>query len=339
MSRTVIFLAGLCGVVLSGCGPREEPIDVVLLVIDSTPAAAVRSHPGFDPFLRRGVHFTDAYSVSGDPETAFASILSGRFPSGPPAPGSLPRAMAAAGRTTLALETLPSRRAAAWGKDFQTAVDADPTDRLAALRDALAGPTPLFAVVRLDRIDRVGTLLEEAATLLDDRQVAWALTAAIGNPAAGELAEDRLRVPLIAHAPGERPGDVSRMAQIVDLHPTALRWIGVDPGEPPGQGVDLAVGRQAVFCESGPRRSLRRGRFKIVAGGDAAPKLHDLTGDPGENEDRADEPDWGPIRNELLQHLADTAAWIAGEARPLPEETGTLDPATLEELRSLGYLR
>ena len=161
-------------------------------------------------------------------------------------------------------------------------------DRDVACADVLAG--------RL--IDRVVAAAGERAG-----EIAWIVAGDHGESLGehgeqthGMLAYDAtLRVPLIVRGPGARAGVVDAPVSLVDIAPTMLRWLGV---EPPAamQGIDLRGAMPAerdVYSEAMyPRAAgwhgltaLSGSRWKAIQSGDA--ELYDVRADPGERRDVA----------------------------------------------------
>jgi len=162
------------------------------------------------------------------------------------------------------------------------------------------------------------------------------------------LYQPTMQVPLIVRAPGGRPrGSVDGLARHVDLLPTVLDFLGLPipaglRGEsllPQMQGRAPAGERFAYGETFYPRfhygwselRSLRNGRYKYILA--PRPELYDLEQDPGETFDRID------AHPGIAEHLAgELARLIAAESAPDDAAGGTIDPETLDRLRSLGYV-
>ncbi len=183
------------------------------------------------------------------------------------------------------------------------------------------------------------------------------------------LYQELVHVPALLRIPGREAAVVREPVQLVDLFPTLLRAVGVEP--PASQGRDLTPllgGRAAdpaaaaapggaeppggeratlmadVILHGRPRWSVRRGPWKLVTARDPAlpVELYDLRQDPGERTNlAAREPRlaaamraWG--ERELAARLKARALFVA--------RGDTLGATYLEwryitKLRALGYLK
>ena len=161
------------------------------------------------------------------------------------------------------------------------------------------------------------------------------------------LYEEVLRVPLVMRLPGVAPRRIEAPAQHVDLLPTLLGYLGIEP--PPTDGRDLLAERRRgdapmdvythLDVDGHRAASVIRGRYKFVlpqspSQGDA-PMLFDLETDPGELENlAADRPD---IVERMLGLLAERN--LAGEIEPAEQiEDDQLDEDVRRRLRALGYV-
>ncbi|HKB15987.1 MAG TPA: sulfatase-like hydrolase/transferase [Planctomycetota bacterium] len=158
------------------------------------------------------------------------------------------------------------------------------------------------------------------------------------------LYDATVRVPLLFHAPGElRPLRVAGQARLVDVYPTCLEWLGVDPGGPV-DGESLlpalrtgALGERPAYLETDHPfhayrwawlRGIRTERAKFV---DAVePELYDLAADPGETRNLFD-PSTPPSGLVAALQRLERASPAAATAPP--PATGEAEAA----LRSLGY--
>jgi arylsulfatase A-like enzyme len=220
--------------------------------------------------------------------------------------------------------------------------------------------------------DEIGALLAwmERESLLDDT---WVILTSDHGEAFGEhglvghqfaLYDVVLRVPLIVREPrGVRPGRSDRRVQLVDLFPTILDAAGsAAPVGVPAQGESLlAPGRRTEILAEYYRpvrtlqeiasrypafdasfldrriRSLASGGWKLIWSSDGRHELYDLSGDPGELDNRIEvEPDRADA---MLRRLAGRLAEIRNGApevhAPPPEPE---DAELRRELRALGYL-
>jgi arylsulfatase A-like enzyme/tetratricopeptide (TPR) repeat protein len=149
-----------------------------------------------------------------------------------------------------------------------------------------------------------------------------------------------IHVPLILKLPGgaQRGESLSRGAHLVDLMPTVLRLVGVEP--PQGlAGIDLlrtgAAPSRPLYSETlypqlqlgwSALRSIVDERFHYIEG--PRPELYDLGEDPHERHDLAG------AQPERAAALARALAQVsAGPQRP-----GPVDPQQAEALAALGYV-
>jgi arylsulfatase A-like enzyme len=125
--------------------------------------------------------------------------------------------------------------------------------------------------------------------------------------------EGLLRVPLIVRGPGFEAGAVvDDPVGTIDLAPTALTAAGL-PVPATMEGAPLLDGpREHVLTEDDfdivlrmPTRTLSGRRYKITRYEDAdgVGELYDLQEDPGEFVNRWDDPDFAPLRSDLLATL------------------------------------
>jgi arylsulfatase A-like enzyme len=174
------------------------------------------------------------------------------------------------------------------------------------------------------------------------------------------LYEEQIRVPLTIRLPGgEHAGTrVGSIARHIDLAPTVLDLLGVDPWPVPGRSLRSSwTGGQAPdtttfsfarpvaarvpevtgpLAETGLLAALRRPPEKLIAyptvSGAWVYQLFDLGDDPAEREDRAS---LDPERTGEL--AAELEGWLATVGR-LDHKPSEVAPEDLEALRSLGYL-
>ena len=159
-----------------------------------------------------------------------------------------------------------------------------------------------------------------------------------GEQAHGMLAYDAtLRVPLIVRGPGAAAGAVDAPVSLVDIAPTILRWLGMDPPAAM-QGVDLRGAMPAerdVYSETMyPRAAgwhgltaLSGSRWKAIQS--AGAELYDLQADPAETRDVA------------AAHRQTAIAMGAAAARAGAAATPAANAPSAEamaRLRALGYV-
>ncbi len=162
------------------------------------------------------------------------------------------------------------------------------------------------------------------------------------------LYQDEVHVPLLIKYPGQRePAEVSAMVSGVDLFPTVTEAVGAQAG-PYLAGLPLQRGSgpsaRPVFAESylGPgmdaprvrrtQRAIFRDSWKVTLSTEGGPELYNLAADAGENSN--------VIREQpgvAAQMEAALSAW-QGNLAPVGASSG-LDKATLERLKSLGYVQ
>jgi arylsulfatase A-like enzyme len=160
-----------------------------------------------------------------------------------------------------------------------------------------------------------------------------------------KLYSELTRIPLFLHHPGVGPGRVRINVSLVDLLPTLRSILGLPPSEQDA-GTDLtafyrdageAPEERALFASrtSGMawKRSVVRGRYKLIESRPGGTELYDLESDPGERKNIADE------RGELSEELMRSAVDFKGSARTWDGARTTLEisPEDLRRLEALGY--
>lgn len=168
---------------------------------------------------------------------------------------------------------------------------------------------------------------------------------------------ETVRVPFLFYAPGRfEAGRRSEGVQTLDLYPTLLALLGIprDPShagvsladslEAPAEPTDRALVMQLVYKEQGRVRwfmgAARRGDWKFVryrsptAAHPAMLRLYDLSTDPHELQDL-----WALYPDHARRLEAELDA-VLRQPSPVPAAATrlTLDPATLDHLRKLGYV-
>jgi arylsulfatase A-like enzyme len=153
--------------------------------------------------------------------------------------------------------------------------------------------------------------------------------------------DELVRVPLIWHQPGLAPRRVSSQVRLLDIAPTLLEVLGVQPlAGFEGQSLapllagDRADHRPAV-SEMGRYKSIAIYPWKLIRGV-GAPRLFDLAADTLEQRDlAAREPD----RVAELSRALELSLGSDAATRSIDEvERAGIDPALAERLRELGYL-
>lgn len=172
------------------------------------------------------------------------------------------------------------------------------------------------------------------------------------------LFEEQVQVPLILRLPRGEKGGASLEAPVigVDLMPTILDCLGIDPPEPL-DGISLLplVQGEASFTERdlflerrffgkhppregelnwapGEKYCLRTSRWKYFYGTEEEEELYDLSADPGEMSNRASaEREVAAGMNATLQE------WLS-KYPPDPHKAPGLDERTREAMKALGYI-
>jgi arylsulfatase A-like enzyme len=161
--------------------------------------------------------------------------------------------------------------------------------------------------------------------------------------AADSVYQDQLHVPLLIKYPRQTAGDQSEiLTSQVDLMPTILSLAGC-PVPQVMQGKSLQSGGSGiVFAESRPSiqsvqrnilRTVLDGTMKLIASSDGSREVYDLLIDPGEQHNLygSNIPEIKPLEDRL-------AKWVS--AMPAQDLRGKkLDKATIERLKSLGYVQ
>jgi len=167
------------------------------------------------------------------------------------------------------------------------------------------------------------------------------------------LFDEVLRVPLIVRAPGLIPGGrrIGGLAALIDLFVTLPRLCGIGPGPAPPYplaGADhspllLGAGefpsREMIFSELGSGgmsglcvRTLTSKALILKHGLQSRRLFFDLAADPGELRDIF-EPD-----SEKQTELFAVLEMFSKQGGRLHPESIRVDPATIERLKSLGYI-
>jgi arylsulfatase A-like enzyme len=163
---------------------------------------------------------------------------------------------------------------------------------------------------------------------------------------ARSLYEEVLRVPLVIKPPGpaEGPRRVERPVSTVDLLPTLIDTLGLDPAwdeSASERSLLTAAGARPTFAETYHQvalQSVRWGRWKLIH--DAAQGsslLFDLAADPLERQDvAAAEPELAARLEDLLD---DWQLQLRSERKGGDVQPADFDEDELKQLEALGYLR
>jgi len=203
--------------------------------------------------------------------------------------------------------------------------------------------------------ERVGAFLDHIAELGIDGRTVVVFTSDHGEELgdhgwvgkhAHSLYDELLQVPLLIRVPGLAPRRIETQVRLIDLAPTLLGIVGIDPDGAPFQGVDLlAAGRGPdgdlpVYSEQdyswGYWASLRINDVKIIAEPNNEYKLLDLRKDPGElrNLYQLQPQAYGEWVSLIRDWISDCEALAGPLAQPVE-----LTPDVERQLRALGYLK
>jgi choline-sulfatase len=160
------------------------------------------------------------------------------------------------------------------------------------------------------------------------------------------LYESVVRIPLIVRAPGLAARRIAAVTSLVDVMPTILDLAGADRPAARLDGISLIDAMRGAadldvdaYAESqyplqfgwSPLRSLRNGRFKLIAA--PRPELYDLERDPSELRNLfGTRPDLGRA---MAQRLMEMEAAATGDARAADS---AVPPDIAERLAALGYI-
>ncbi len=157
--------------------------------------------------------------------------------------------------------------------------------------------------------------------------------------------EELIRIPLVVRPPrplGGFTGRVERPVGLIDLMPTLLDLIGLEP-EPQAQGESFAPllrGRQMAdrvqFFETFDAFAARSRTHKLIWLNDDRQEFYDLVADPGESRSLA-EPCEGPCRH-LARLLRPFRSLMLESRESNRAGTAELRQEDIETLRALGYL-
>jgi len=154
--------------------------------------------------------------------------------------------------------------------------------------------------------------------------------------------DEMIKIPLIVHAPGLEPGEVSQHVGLIDFFPTFVELFDLDVYTLPFQGRSLApffAGREPeptdyyFSINSGHKQAftLRGDRYKYVHHIHRE-ELYDLVEDPGETVNIIAEH---PVLAACLRQRGMALIYLA----PSSEELRQMDEEDVNRLRDIGYLQ
>jgi len=159
------------------------------------------------------------------------------------------------------------------------------------------------------------------------------------------LYEELVGVPLIVRFPHGQPGVLDQPVALVDIFPTVLELVGLEPGpELAGKSLLAAPDPERIVFASTERRGgsrMARGpRLKLIRQLATGPELYDLAADPAERENLLDGAHAGAPPAPGLERLRDALEpYVAGIARsPQRASRVELSREQRQQLEELGYL-
>jgi choline-sulfatase len=204
----------------------------------------------------------------------------------------------------------------------------------------------------LDKIDKMGLLDETLFIVTNDHGEELRDHGKLGH--GHSLFDELVRAPLVIRYPSLFRGGqrVREPVENVDLFPTILEALGLEPVSdvdgvsllPMLEGRPPAMPSYAISEFRSAYRSVRVGRWKMIAGQDGTRRLFDIDVDPGEQNDQSRR---APIAGRMCeQHLAEFLASPAKTSRfreaNVPQrryKPGFVqqDPELRKQLEALGY--
>lgn len=160
--------------------------------------------------------------------------------------------------------------------------------------------------------------------------------------------EELLHVPLFVKLPGTPARRVEASVGLVDVMPTILEALGVEPPEEMsgrsflaelrGAGGDAPRASVSGFMENW--RTVTDSRFKLIVRPRRAARLYDLENDPGETDDLAERSPWTVryLREQLAIRLDATRARERTSRRRHRATRTRIDDETAAQLRAIGYV-
>lgn len=156
--------------------------------------------------------------------------------------------------------------------------------------------------------------------------------------------DELLRVPLLVWGPDVRPGRVDDPVSLVDVAPTVLEAVGASPSSGPGSSLlpllheRTPLPPRLLFAErtlyGAEQKAVIQWPLKATWHAERGRGLYDLEADPGETTDISSRN--GEVLSVLVDRLQEA---VRAAERRVDIQQVELDPATLERLKALGYLR
>jgi arylsulfatase A-like enzyme len=204
----------------------------------------------------------------------------------------------------------------------------------------------------IGRLRKAGLWDELAVILTSDHGEGLGEHGMIGH---GYVHREQLQVPLIMRVPGQPAQRVTAPISLVDVLPTFLGLLGGDDfGDFVAQasGIDVLAdrsGNQNLLSQrsarerpdvTGPSYGLTAKGWRYIHEPEGRNRLFDWSTDPHEQHDLSSREDTRvhELRSELLQRVGSQVARGRALGETAEGDAKALDPATIEELRALGYI-